>query len=149
MSVTKENSDGLLLMLLNQDSFSPFAERIFRPIRDMFGGRLQYILCGSAPLSPSVRSFLEAVLGVYVIEGYGLTECGIVALTRPWPWFLRRLGAPVPDGLRFRRCSALDHGTDRMGGLACARRFTVAPAGRGYRDRSAVYMFHFLSNVLS
>ena len=39
------------------------------------GGNLRFILTASAPISPTVLSFLRAVLGCLIFEGYGQTEC--------------------------------------------------------------------------
>lgn len=40
-----------------------------------FGGKLRFVLTASAPISPTVLSFLRAVLGCFIFEGYGQTEC--------------------------------------------------------------------------
>jgi long-chain acyl-CoA synthetase len=59
----------------------------FRKIRARFGGRLAIAASGAAPLSKELAEFYEAV-GMPLIEGYGLTEGGVVALNpldRPKP----------------------------------------------------------------
>ena len=43
-------------------------------IRAMLGGRIQQIVCGSAPLSPDTMDFIRVCLDVVVLQGYGLTE---------------------------------------------------------------------------
>lgn len=40
-----------------------------------FGGNLRFALTASAPISPTVLSFLRATLGCLIFEGYGQTEC--------------------------------------------------------------------------
>ena len=64
------------------------ADRLmFRKIRARFGGRLKVAASGAAPLSKDLAEFYEAV-GMPLIEGYGLTEGGVVSLNpldRPKP----------------------------------------------------------------
>jgi len=39
------------------------------------GGNLRFALTASAPISPTVLSFLRATMGCLIFEGYGQTEC--------------------------------------------------------------------------
>jgi len=50
-----------------------FDRLVFKKIRDRFGGRLQYFLCGGAPLDKTINEFMW-ILGIPVYNGYGLTE---------------------------------------------------------------------------
>jgi long-chain acyl-CoA synthetase len=59
------------LLLRLQHSF--FDRLIFRPLRDLFGGRLKFFLCGGAPLDQGINEFMWAI-GLPVLNGYGLTE---------------------------------------------------------------------------
>jgi long-chain acyl-CoA synthetase len=59
----------------------------FRKVRGRFGGRLRIAASGAAPLCKDLAEFYEAI-GMPIIEGYGLTEGGVVTLNplhRPKP----------------------------------------------------------------
>jgi long-chain acyl-CoA synthetase len=54
------------------------ADRVlFRKVRQRFGGRIRVAASGAAPLAKDLAEFYEAV-GMPLIEGYGLTEAGVV-----------------------------------------------------------------------
>jgi long-chain acyl-CoA synthetase len=73
---------------------------IFQKIRARFGGRLKYLISGSAALSSEVATFIDAV-GIEVYEGYGLTETSpIVSANRPGARRLGSAGQAIP-GVRI------------------------------------------------
>lgn len=47
---------------------------VFGRVQQLLGGRVKFIISGSAPLSSVVHEFLRCVFGCAVLEGYGQTE---------------------------------------------------------------------------
>jgi long-chain acyl-CoA synthetase len=56
-----------------------FDRVVFRKIRERLGGRIRIACSGAAPLGKELAEFYAAI-GMPLIEGYGLTEGGVVAL---------------------------------------------------------------------
>ncbi|KAJ2499913.1 medium-chain fatty acid-CoA ligase faa2 [Coemansia sp. RSA 1972] len=48
-------------------------------IRQFFGGKLELLISGSAPIDGKVLNFLRVALATTVLEGYGSTECNASA----------------------------------------------------------------------
>lgn len=62
----------------------------FKDILNAFGGNLEYIVCGGAPLNPEyIKDFDD--FGVYIAEGYGITEC--TPLISVNPFNTRKIGS--------------------------------------------------------
>ena len=68
---------------------------VFAQVRARFGGKMQIPASGAAPLGTDLAEFYEAV-GMPIVEGYGLTEGGVVSLNPindPKPG---SIGKPLP-----------------------------------------------------
>jgi hypothetical protein len=58
---------------------SEVEREVLRSFRGVFGGRLQGVAVGSAPVSDELRAFLRALFpDLWVVEGYGSTEVGTI-----------------------------------------------------------------------
>lgn len=56
--------------------------KLFKSVLAAFGGNLEVIICGGAPLNPELVKGLDA-FGITLMNGYGITECSpIVAVNR-------------------------------------------------------------------
>lgn len=55
-------------------------KKLFQSVLDGFGGRLEYIICGGAPLQEKYVKEFRAV-GIEILNGYGITECAPVVAT--------------------------------------------------------------------
>ncbi len=49
------------------------SHKLFKEIHDFFGGNLKSIVCGASFLKEEIKTFFNDI-GIYIIEGYGLTE---------------------------------------------------------------------------
>jgi long-chain acyl-CoA synthetase len=56
-----------------RERFEEADERLFRHVREIFGGQLRQASSGAAPIAPEILKFFWAC-GVPVLEGYGMTE---------------------------------------------------------------------------
>ncbi|XP_019131516.2 long-chain-fatty-acid--CoA ligase 1 [Larimichthys crocea] len=70
---------------------------VFNRIQASLGGNLRFALTASAPISPTVLSFLRATMGCLIFEGYGQTECTAgCTFSMPGDWTAGHVGAPLP-----------------------------------------------------
>ncbi len=94
----KGGKDGLLRTLtklshaLREVNFD-FRRTMFKQVLSAFGGSLEKIVCGGAPLNPELAdTFTE--FGIDVYEGYGITECSpLIAVN---PYFAPKRGSVGP-----------------------------------------------------
>lgn len=83
----KQDKDRTLRMLIKFSNALrkigvDFRRKIFKSVLSTFGGNLEVIICGGAPLQPDIVKGLDA-LGITLMNGYGITECSpIVAVNR-------------------------------------------------------------------
>jgi long-chain acyl-CoA synthetase len=69
---------------------------LFKPVRDLFGGRVRLAVSGAAPIAPEILEFFYAA-GVPVLEGWGLTETtGVGCLVRRERPKFGTIGQPLP-----------------------------------------------------
>ncbi len=72
-------------------------KKLFKSIIDNFGGNLEMIISGGAPISDMYMKGFDDI-GVTIINGYGITECSpIVALNRNNNIRYGTVGNPVPN----------------------------------------------------
>jgi long-chain acyl-CoA synthetase len=69
---------------------------VFSKIKALFGGRMRYMVSGSAPLSRELLVFFHAC-GVLILDGYGLTETSAASVVnRPSKFVFGSVGFPLP-----------------------------------------------------
>ena len=68
---------------------------IFNKIKNIMGGKIRFMLIGSAPMDSYILNFLRCVLSCEIVEGYGQTEdaAGIL-LTKTYDPVAGHLGGP-------------------------------------------------------
>ena len=71
--------DGRPVPAWIRSALALFDKIIFDKIRERLGGRLRFPISGAAPLSKDLAEFYEAI-GMPLLEGYGLTEGGVVSV---------------------------------------------------------------------
>ena len=58
-------------------------KQLFRQVTGAFGGNLNKIVCGGAPLNPELTDIF-AEFGIDIFEGYGITECSPLIAVSPY-----------------------------------------------------------------
>ena len=67
--------------------------KLFGSVIGAFGGRLEKIVCGGAPLNPEMVKNFDA-FGIQICEGYGITECS--PLISVSPYYKQKRGSVGP-----------------------------------------------------
>jgi long-chain acyl-CoA synthetase len=79
-----------------QQHFDAAEEKLFKNVRQAFGGRLKQANTGAAPIAKEILEFFYAC-GVPVLEGYGMTETSTVSTTQTVDRFkLGTVGFAIP-----------------------------------------------------
>jgi long-chain acyl-CoA synthetase len=95
---------------------------VLSKIRDRLGGRIRFLISGSAAMSPDVATWFHAA-GLPILEGYGLTETSAGAcIVRPDDLVFGRVGPAIagtevrlaPDGEILVRGPSVMRGYHRM-----------------------------------
>jgi long-chain acyl-CoA synthetase len=69
---------------------------VLHKIRDLFGGRVKLAVSGAAPIDTEILEFFHAA-GVWVLEGYGMTEtCAVETLNTIAEHRFGTVGRPLP-----------------------------------------------------
>uniref|UniRef100_A0A670Y6V9 Long-chain-fatty-acid--CoA ligase n=1 Tax=Pseudonaja textilis TaxID=8673 RepID=A0A670Y6V9_PSETE len=70
---------------------------VFSKFQQVTGGKLNLIVTGAAPISPSILMFFRGVFGCHIVEAYGQTECTAgCTVTMPGDWNAGYVGPPLP-----------------------------------------------------
>jgi long-chain acyl-CoA synthetase len=79
-----------------REPFSQADQRIFAPVRGLFGNKVRQAVSGAAPIAAEILEFFYAC-GIPVLEGYGLTETtGVATVNTPTEIKIGTVGKAVP-----------------------------------------------------
>ncbi|TPX59839.1 hypothetical protein PhCBS80983_g02251 [Powellomyces hirtus] len=73
--------DGLKNGKITHPIYDPL---VFNKVKAVLGGRMEFLLSGSAPLGKDILLFLRAAMGFQISEGYGCTET-MAGAAISWP----------------------------------------------------------------
>ena len=100
-TVKKQKKDKMLKALIKISNVLrkvgiDLRKQLFQSVKNGFGGNLEMIIAGGAPLDLKYAKGFED-LGIAIINGYGITECSpIVSLDRNKKYKFGAAGIPVP-----------------------------------------------------
>jgi long-chain acyl-CoA synthetase len=72
------------------------AARLFTKIKAIYGGRADYFVTGSAPISPEVIKIFYSI-GVKLYQAYGQSEAGNIAMNTPENFKIGSVGKPLRE----------------------------------------------------
>ncbi|MCQ2820753.1 MAG: AMP-binding protein [archaeon] len=74
--LVKQAISGKLSNLKNKGDLTHFLwdKVVFGQMRDILGGKIRFMLTGSAPMEPKILDFLRICFSAIIFEGYGQTE---------------------------------------------------------------------------
>jgi long-chain acyl-CoA synthetase len=85
-----------LLSVVSRSLPLALRRRLFRNLHCCFGGKLEYFVCGGAPLDSVTLDFFERI-GLPVYQGYGLAETSpVIATNGPLANRAGSVGKPLP-----------------------------------------------------
>ncbi len=71
--------------------------KLFKPILSAFGGELEFVVSGGAPLRPDMAKDFED-FGITLLNGYGITECSpLISVNRNDYNCIGSVGVPIPS----------------------------------------------------
>lgn len=100
ITAQKQGKDKLLKALITMSNALrrikiDLRKTLFKSVLSAFGGNLDLIICGGAPLNPELVKGLDD-FGITVLNGYGITECApIVAVNRNEFNIIGSVGLPL------------------------------------------------------
>lgn len=81
--------------ILRTDTWSDYL--VFNKVQALLGGKVKWMITGSAPIAPEVLEFFRIVLGVQISEAYGQTEtAAATSCTVPGETQAGHVGPPLP-----------------------------------------------------
>ncbi|MBQ2896881.1 MAG: AMP-binding protein [Clostridia bacterium] len=88
-TIREQKKEKLFKLLIKMSNFMlklgiDRRKELFGSVHKVFGGNLQKIVCGGAPIRKEVADFFESI-GVALLNGYGITECSpLVSVNRDY-----------------------------------------------------------------
>ena len=70
---------------------------IYNKIKDIFGGRIRFMISGAAPISPEIIHYFKR-MGITIYEAYGMTETtGVISCNKPGFVKIGSVGQLLPE----------------------------------------------------